>query len=57
MPKDRLEILVDDVDADDVIDVVVRVARTGKIGDGKVWTTPVETVARVRTGERGPAAL
>ena len=37
--------------------MIVRVARTGKIGDGKVWSTPVETVVRVRTGERGPAAL
>ncbi len=57
MPKDRREILVDDDDVDDIIGVIVRVARTGKIGDGKVWSTPVETVARVRTGERGPAAL
>ena len=57
VPKDRLEILVDDDDVDDIIEVIVRVARTGKIGDGKVWSTPVETVARVRTGERAPAAL
>src|SRR6478752_3752449 len=55
--KDRLEILVDDPDVDDIIEVIVRVARTGKIGDGKVWTTPIETVVRVRTGERGPQAL
>jgi nitrogen regulatory protein P-II 1 len=57
LPKVRLEILVDDEDADDVVDVIVRAARTGKIGDGKVWTQPVETVVRVRTGERGPEAL
>ena len=57
LPKVRVEILVDDEDAEDVVDVIVRVARTGKIGDGKVWTQPVETVIRVRTGERGPEAL
>ena len=57
LPKVRLEILVDDEDGDDVVDVIVRAARTGKIGDGKVWTVPVETVVRVRTGERGPEAL
>ena len=57
LPKVRLEILVDDEDGDDVVDVIVRAARTGKIGDGKVWSVPVETVVRVRTGERGPDAL
>jgi len=57
LPKVRLEILVDSDDADDVIDVIVRAARTGKIGDGKVWAIPVESVVRVRTGENGPEAL
>jgi len=57
LPKVRLEILVDDSDADDVTDVIVRAARTGKIGDGKVWTTTVDAVTRVRTGEIGPDAL
>ena len=57
LPKVRLEILVDDEDGDDVVDVIVRAARTGKIGDGKVWSVPVETVVRVRTGERGQEAL
>ena len=57
LPKVRLEILVDDEDGDDVVDVIVRAARTGKIGDGKVWSIPVETAVRVRTGERGPDAL
>ena len=57
LPKVRLEILVDDDDADDVVDVIVRAARTGKIGDGKVWATSVESVVRVRTGERGPDAV
>jgi nitrogen regulatory protein P-II 1 len=57
VPKVRLEILVDDEDVDDIVDVIVRAARTGKIGDGKVWSVPVETVIRVRTGERGHEAL
>ena len=57
LPKVRLEILVDDEDGDDVVDVIVRAARTGKIGDGKVWVTPVDEVVRVRTGETGGAAL
>jgi nitrogen regulatory protein P-II 1 len=57
LPKVKVEILVDEEDADDVVDVVVRAARTGKIGDGKVWATTVENVVRVRTGERGQEAL
>ena len=57
VPKVRIEVLVDDVDADKVVDTVVESARTGKIGDGKVWVTPVDGVVRVRTGERGADAL
>ena len=57
VPKVRLEVLVDDDDADSVVDVIVKAAQTGRIGDGKVWSVPVDTVARVRTGERGPDAL
>jgi nitrogen regulatory protein P-II 1 len=57
VPKIRIEVLVDDDDADDVLDVIVKSAQTGRIGDGKVWSVPVETVIRVRTGERGPEAL
>ena len=57
VPKVRLEILVDDGDAQGVIDKLVEVARTGKIGDGKVWVVPVESVVRIRTGEAGPDAL
>jgi nitrogen regulatory protein P-II 1 len=57
VPKVRIEVVVDDTDADAVIDAIVKAARTGKIGDGKVWSIPVETVVRVRTGERGPDAL
>ncbi|NMH98873.1 P-II family nitrogen regulator [Pseudonocardia acidicola] len=57
VPKVRVEVVADDVLADKVVDAVVEAARTGKIGDGKVWVTPVETVVRVRTGERGTDAI
>jgi len=57
VPKVRVEILVDDADAADVTDVVVKSAQTGRIGDGKVWTTPIEDVVRVRTGEHGADAI
>ena len=57
VPKIRVEVVVDDAQVDKTIDVIVEAARTGKIGDGKVWVTPVETVIRVRTGERGVDAL
>ncbi|GAA4627070.1 nitrogen regulatory protein P-II [Actinoallomurus vinaceus] len=57
VPKLRVEVLVDDEDADDIVDVIVKAAQTGKIGDGKVWSIPVDTVVRVRTGETGPEAL
>ena len=57
VPKVRIEVVVDDADSEAVIDAIVKAAQTGKIGDGKVWSIPVETVVRVRTGERGPDAL
>jgi nitrogen regulatory protein P-II 1 len=57
VPKVRLDVVVADDDAADVVDVIVKAASTGQIGDGKVWTTPVDELARVRTGERGPDAL
>ena len=57
VPKVRLEVLVDDSDASSVVDVIVKAASTGSIGDGKVWTTPVDQVVRVRTGERGVDAI
>lgn len=57
VPKIRVEVLVDSDDADSVVDVIVKTAQTGRIGDGKVWTTPVDSVVRVRTGERGVDAL
>jgi nitrogen regulatory protein P-II 1 len=57
VPKVRLEIVVEDEDTDSVVDTVVRAASTGRIGDGKVWVVPVESVVRVRTGDRDEAAL
>ena len=57
VPKVRIEVVVDDSIVDKVVDSIVRAARTGKIGDGKVWVSPVETIVRVRTGERGTDAL
>jgi nitrogen regulatory protein P-II 1 len=55
--KIRMEILTDDDDAAHIIETIVSAARTGKIGDGKVWVQDVEEVVRVRTGERGPEAI
>ena len=57
IPKVRLEVLVDDAEAESVIGVIVKAASTGSIGDGKVWSTPVDQVVRVRTGERGVDAI
>ena len=57
VPKVRVEVVADDTLADKVVDAVVEAARTGKIGDGKVWVSQVETVVRVRTGERGTDAI
>ena len=57
VPKVRVEVLVDDADAMDVLEVIAKAAQTGAIGDGKVWSTPVDEIVRVRTGERGVEAL
>jgi nitrogen regulatory protein P-II 1 len=57
VPKIRLEIVCDDEDAGAVVAAVTQAARTGKIGDGKVWTTVVEDLVRIRTGERGSDAV
>jgi nitrogen regulatory protein P-II 1 len=57
VPKVKIEVLVDDSAVDKVVEVIVTAARTGKIGDGKVWVSPVDSVVRVRTGERGADAL
>ena len=55
--KSKIEILIHGSFVDEVIDAIVKSARTGKVGDGKIWVTKVEDVVRVRTGERGDAAL
>ena len=57
VPKARLEVLVDDGVADGVVDAVIEAARTGQVGDGKVFVTDVQQVVRIRTGEQGDAAL
>ncbi len=57
VPKVKLEILVEDADAPAVAEKIVNAARTGKIGDGKVWILPVEGLIRIRTGEAGSDAL
>jgi nitrogen regulatory protein P-II 1 len=57
VPKVRLEVLVDENDAADVMDIIVKSAATGRIGDGKVWMVPVDGIIRVRTGERDAAAI
>jgi nitrogen regulatory protein P-II 1 len=57
IPKVRLEILASDEDVERIIDIVVKAANTGNIGDGKIWVTPVESITRVRTGERGSDAI
>jgi nitrogen regulatory protein P-II 1 len=57
VPKVRIEILSDDDEADRVADAIVDAARTGKIGDGKVWVVDVANVVRIRTGEMGNDAL
>ncbi|MEU2392213.1 MULTISPECIES: P-II family nitrogen regulator [unclassified Streptomyces] len=57
VPKIRIEVVVEDDDAESVMEILVNGARTGKIGDGKVWSVPVDALIRVRTGERGAEAL
>jgi nitrogen regulatory protein P-II 1 len=57
IPKVRLEVIVDENDVKRIVDVIVKTASTGSIGDGKVWTTPVDSIVRVRTGEEGADAI
>jgi nitrogen regulatory protein P-II 1 len=57
VPKIRVEVVTDELDVDKIVESIVTAARTGKIGDGKVWVTSVDEVVRVRTGERGLDAL
>lgn len=57
VPKMKVEVLVDDLDSDKVVEAIAAAARTGKIGDGKIWVTPVGRAVRIRTGEEGLDAL
>jgi nitrogen regulatory protein P-II 1 len=57
VPKCKLELVVDDADVERLVDVLVESARSGKIGDGKVWVTNIEQLVRIRTGESGPDAV
>jgi nitrogen regulatory protein P-II 1 len=57
VPKLRLEVLTSDAQATDIVDVIVKHARTGQVGDGKVFVTPVERIVRIRTGEEDADAL
>jgi len=57
VPKVRVEIVVDEGDAESIVEAIVRAANTGRIGDGKVWVSPIETIVRVRTGDRDQAAI
>jgi nitrogen regulatory protein P-II 1 len=57
VPKLRIDLVVDDSDASTIIDTIIASARTGTIGDGKVWSAPVDAIVRIRTGERGTDAI
>ena len=57
VPKVKVEVLCEDEDAQGVVDAIAKAARTGKIGDGKIWVLATEQVMRIRTGEMGPDAL
>ena len=57
VPKARVEVVVDDADADRTVEVIIGAARTGKIGDGKIWITDVGRLVRIRTGDEGPDAV
>jgi nitrogen regulatory protein P-II 1 len=57
VPKVRVEVVVSDTDVDKVVDVIASAARTGKIGDGKLWAYPLDRVMRIRTGELGEDAI
>ena len=57
LPKVKLEIIVNDEIVEQCLDVITQVAKTGKIGDGKIFVTPIEDVIRIRTGEKGSEAI
>ena len=57
LPKVRVEVLAEDSEVQSIVETIVEAARTGAVGDGKLWVTPVEQVIRIRTGERGDYAI
>ncbi len=57
LPKIKVEVVVDDPEVDEVVKLILTIARTGEVGDGKIFISPVEETIRIRTGERGPAAI
>lgn len=57
IPKVKFEIIVEDSRVDEIVDVIVRVARTGEVGDGKIFISSIDSVVRVRTGEKDEAAV
>ncbi len=57
VPKVQVEVVVDDAEVASVVDAIMANARTGKIGDGKIWVLPVEQIHRIRTEEMGPDAI
>ena len=57
VPKSRVEVLVDDMDASSVVDVILKAAQTGRIGDGKIFILPLDEAVRIRTGEKGADAI
>jgi nitrogen regulatory protein PII len=57
IPKVRLDVVVDDADADRVVEAIKNAAATGSIGDGKIWVTTVDRLVRIRTGEEGTSAI
>lgn len=57
IPKVKLEIILEDKDVDQCVDVITQAARTGKIGDGKIFVSSIENIIRIRTGEKGEEAI
>lgn len=57
LPKVKIEVVVEDTAVDPILDLIVDIARTGEVGDGKIFVFPVEECLRIRTGERGDAAI
>ena len=57
LPKVKIELAVDDAQVEQAVEAITKAARTGKIGDGKIFITPMEEIIRIRTGETGPDAI